>query len=550
MSRKPTKQQQYKNKNAYLAANFEQVTPREFFRDVFPEGWLERKGHPEDRKPNAVFGVAYPKPGAPTAAESEKLIKNEFGTMLQDEYNKYCASTSNPVSFAKFKKSNTRSVRYALRKKYRRLYVENKLIFDGLEGLEDVLRSEGAEFVITSPVTFSGRKHISENAYHLWGIAIDLDGVTLPKLENLHYQIQNKVLPCPTFLVNSGTGLHVWYLFEEPIPLFRHLHRPLTMLKKGLTEMVWNAYTSALPVSERQFQGIWQGFRCPGSPTKLGRRYPVTAFRVGEKGTLTELNSYVADEYKIDFNDITRVTLDEARQKWPEWHEKRVIRGEARGTYTQNIGMYKNWIKHISRIGFQGNRYWCIAMLAVNAIKCDVPFEDLHDDALMLFPLLNRQTKDVGEEFTISDVYDALGFYQQSFKTYPVHLMEFHTHSKLPRQKRNGRKQAEHIKLMNYVRDEINQNANWRDGNGRPAGSGTAQDKILEWRADHPEGTKKQCKDETGLTYPTIRKWWDTVKTTPERQPGFVYEDEFDLDLDNLHVQAAKKAVGDLEDEK
>lgn len=44
---------------------------------------------------------------------------------------------------------------------------------------------------------------------------------------------------------------------------------------------------------------------------------------------------------------------------------------------------------------------------------------------------------------------------------------------------------------------------------GRPKGSGTKQEIIQEWRRNNPKGTKKECKEQTGLTYPTIRKRWD-----------------------------------------
>ena len=84
MARKPTKQQQYKNKNAYLAEHFEQVTPAEFYRDMFPAGCLEREGHPEDNKPNAIFGIGYPKEGAPSQVEADRLIREEFQTTLQN----------------------------------------------------------------------------------------------------------------------------------------------------------------------------------------------------------------------------------------------------------------------------------------------------------------------------------------------------------------------------------------------------------------------------------------------------------------------------------
>ena len=50
--------------------------------------------------------------------------------------------------------------------------------------------------------------------------------------------------------------------------------------------------------------------------------------------------------------------------------------------------------------------------------------------------------------------------------------------------------------------------------NCRSLGSGTAENKIKEWRLSHPSATKKQRKDDTGLSYPTIRKWWSIDKQT------------------------------------
>ena len=45
-------------------------------------------------------------------------------------------------------------------------------------------------------------------------------------------------------------------------------------------------------------------------------------------------------------------------------------------------------------------------------------------------------------------------------------------------------------------------------------GSCVAENRIIEWRLSHPSGTKKQRKDDTGLSYPTIHKWWSIDKQT------------------------------------
>ena len=57
MARKPTDKQLFKMKNEWLGQFYETVTPREFYREVFPEGSFEREGHPEDERCNGVLTV-------------------------------------------------------------------------------------------------------------------------------------------------------------------------------------------------------------------------------------------------------------------------------------------------------------------------------------------------------------------------------------------------------------------------------------------------------------------------------------------------------------
>ena len=86
----------------------------------------------------------------------------------------------------------------------------------------------------------------------------------------------------------------------------------------------------------------------------------------------------------------------------------------------------------------------------------------------------------------------------------------------LDEDKRNWRKQEQHLRLargqLAILRDmgEIKQ--------GRPVGSGTAQNQVSEWRQQHPEGRKADCHRDTGLDPKTIRKWWDDIYITRERK--------------------------------
>lgn len=55
MARKITDKQLYKLKNDELKAMFTQVTPYEFYRDVFPAGSLGVHGDLSVRKPNLIY---------------------------------------------------------------------------------------------------------------------------------------------------------------------------------------------------------------------------------------------------------------------------------------------------------------------------------------------------------------------------------------------------------------------------------------------------------------------------------------------------------------
>ena len=90
----------------------------------------------------------------------------------------------------------------------------------------------------------------------------------------------------------------------------------------------------------------------------------------------------------------------------------------------------------------------------------------------------------------------------------------------MPVNKRNWRKQEQHLRLargqLAILKDmgEIRQ--------GRPIGSGTAQDRVYEWRRRHPEGRKADCHRDTGFDPKTIRKWWDCPPSAVRVQDGHI----------------------------
>ena len=94
----------------------------------------------------------------------------------------------------------------------------------------------------------------------------------MPQLRDTLHQMNKDILPQATFVVNSGTGLHLYYVLKEPVPMYPHNQKCLKELKYSLTRQIWNKFTST--IKEPQMQGILQGFRVVGSGSKLGAGVP------------------------------------------------------------------------------------------------------------------------------------------------------------------------------------------------------------------------------------------------------------------------------------
>lgn len=386
---------------------------------------------------------------------------------------------------------------------------------------EEVLNElQEADFAILNGITYFGRKNVQEHASKMFAMIFDLDGVTDATLGNFFSgAINGGAYPVPNYVVFSGHGVHLYYLFDEPISLYPYIKLQMKELKYALTEKMWNMYTST--EEKKQHQGINQGFRVIGSHTKGDAPEKIVrAFRVNEHPfTVQQLCEYVPAEHHVDQLQLwkeSKYTLEEAKKKFPDWYDKVVVkkdrqpdrwRIEEKVNGDNPYALYDWWIRKIWSGASVGHRYFAIMCLAIYAAKCNVPYERLEEDAYALIPFLN----DLSEEkpFTEADVEVALECYDLRYCTFPVRDMEKISGIKIGRNKRNGRKRAAHVKVMNTMR-----NLKIQLGEpveiGRPAGSGTAQRKVLAWRELYPDGKKADCIRETGLSKPTVYKWWDS----------------------------------------
>lgn len=475
--------------------------PLAFYRDVFSEGFLQERWAEGERrsefdgKPNAIALKFGPK-------TRKQLVKGK--------------KVDVPV-------------------------IERLTVTDDLEGVSALVKASIAENapVYMAPVSWYGRNNKAANARFLHAFAVDLDGVTPAKLGSVLKQMRNGhdpanekwvSMPQASYIVMSGRGLHLYYLLDRPVPLIPAVVPFLQQLKRRLTDVVWTDYTSEDGNEGRQYQGIYQGFRMPGTTTRLNghgvdakdvSKYEALAFMYAPEGAIGPQR--VTLDYLVDYCGIRgkeipgelyriletkggRTPIAEAKARWPEWYERRVVQGEEKEGYDTNRGAYESWLSRIEDEAVVHGRYFAVLALVAYAVKCNVPLEDLERDAYALVPVLDKLSDEPGNRFTDYDVACALSAYGSNDlrfwkNEYMCRRAKIAPHAN----KHNGRPQALHLEGARAIQ-EINDKANgtcWRDGNGRKP----KRDEIRAYAAEHPEASQRAIAKALGVSPTTVNKW-------------------------------------------
>lgn len=371
-------------------------------------------------------------------------------------------------------------------------------------------RSE--KFCMIAPLSYAGRKRANENARFMYALVIEIDDIQ-PRggLNELIYSWDRKTypMPKPTYMVCSGSGIHLYFVFERPIPMFRNIFEQMSEAKKYWTPIFWNKYvTKSHEPNKIQYESINQPFRCVGTRTKDGKAYTM-AFKVGEKVTIEYLNGFLPDKLKMNVIYRSNLPLKQAKELYPEWYKRRVVEKGDRGHWNRNTGIYYDWIEKIKSGAMVGHRYNCLENLCSLAVQCEIEPEQVERDCREVAEVFEEMTNDENNHFTEYDILCALRTYHEATEQAYRRKLEYITAKTgipLERAKRNGRKQEQHIKIMNYIRDEINGNKNWRNKDGAP----TKEEIVKQWQMENPNGKKADCVRETGLSKPTVIKWWNT----------------------------------------
>lgn len=495
-----------------LAKYYEEISPYDFYREIFGEGELD-----------------------------------EAGAFTEGKYTAIALEITNEKRKDKNGKDKIVAYRHT--------------VTDDLDKVDELTHSP--HFCVMAPISYAGKSRASKNARVMYALGVELDNLRVKEngqqigLENLidRYADHAHWIPKPTYVVASGNGVHLYYRFEKPLVLFPNTIESLRLYKEELTKMIWSkSVTTTYTEDTIQQESIFQGFRMPGTLTKKGDK--AVAFRVGDPVSIEYMNKFMRPSFKgsrnIEGTYRSELLLKDAKEKYPEWYEKVIVnKDKSKKEWALSRNVYDWWLKEIINGATDGHRYYCLKMLAIYAIKCSnyhpkknpnpVTQEEFEKDVWSLLDDFNARGKRADNPFTEYDILCALQVYEdRGMITYPRNSIAYKSgiaiEPSVPRRPKGKRlKQDVHLRRARAVQEIDYPDGEWREGNGRPRGSGTAEAKVQQYRREHPEANVTEVARALGISRPTVYKWWNVhqgirVKIEPS-------EDVSDFLVKLLHEQ-------------
>ena len=330
-----------------------------------------------------------------------------------------------------------------------------------------------------------------KSAKDIRAFIIDMDNVYSGVLQNAlradWATANGDPLPIPTYIVNSGTGLHLYFVLDEPIPHYNCNAHNIDVLYRNLAI----GQTTRRVYLQKQVQWFGQDFRMAGGLNKYD--WANTVFKIGDKWDIDKLGQ------ACGLQGVHFIRSDEKRSRAPKKHDG--APKQKRQGWHSNAAFYEYALKNCREKTKEGNRYMSMCALTAIAWKCNVPVEKVRQDLLGLLPGYNENAKRLVKP---KEIDSALKMYNPAAMLTPRCRLEDWQGWEYKPIKRNGRKREVHLQIARAVRDILHP-----EGWGNTAGKPRKIDIVKAWRAEHPEGKKADCIRETGLSKPTVYRWWE-----------------------------------------
>lgn len=366
---------------------------------------------------------------------------------------------------------------------------------------EAIKQAQGRNDILMGGATFFNEFVSKATAKNIHSFIVDMDnvysGVLLRSLQHDWRLETGDEIPMPTYIVNSGTGLHLYFVLEEPLPCYKSQLEQIDQLYRRLAIME----TTRRVYLRRSVQWFGQDFRMAGGCGKNG--WENTVFKVGKKWGADELAKAVGlqDVHFLKEGDRNPYANKEKQQR------KR--KKQKRQGYYLNPRVYESSVERCREETQEGNRYMSMCALSVLAWKCNIPIETLESDLLGLLPIYNKNSI---RKVKKREVYSAMKMYNPKAMETPKERSEEWLGWEFKKTIRNGQKRVWHLEDMRTKKENMKRRGQaFKNAEGRPKGS-NKKEIVQSWRTNNPNGRKIDCERETGLSRPTVLKWWSEVE--------------------------------------
>ena len=220
---------------------------------------------------------------------------------------------------------------------------------------------------------------------------------------------------CPTYLVNSGNGVHLVYVLTEPVQTYHWTKKLLKRIHRALLKVFRRHHFEA------DFKtGISHAYRIVGSLTKLGQ--VCCAYWVGGCMTIEALARSVGVTWARPQKPVYPVAKSVRASSAP--HAKR--------------GFYAYLVEKITERTQEGHRYTSLFALTCVGYKCGMALEAIAEDVLHLADVLDLPQREARHALEVCDVEKAKTVCAATLETWLGWSFDRKT-------KRNGRTRAEHL---------------------------------------------------------------------------------------------------------
>lgn len=161
--------------------------------------------------------------------------------------------------------------------------------------------------------------------------------------------------------------------------------------------------------------------------------------------------------------------------------------------------------------------------LAIYAVKCGITDRDrVKADMESLVPFLDSIDPEhpFGNDHEVENALECLDL---RYKKFPIKDLERISGMAIPKNKRNYRKQPQHMEYLNGLRkmrrDVLGENE--YENSGRPKGSGEKCELIRSYAREHPDANHSDIAKALGVSRTTVIKWlrdWKRVDVENEKR--------------------------------